>query len=385
MADTTRPEIDLYVLGLQPRDARPDNGSGFSTPTWTWPDVEGSTERPLARLLAGRHMGPVAGQPREADCHDDDPDRQALTVLEAQPPAEVDALSRALGDWRLGGGTRNGFAEHVRQWREDGFARVLCFDPVHLKAETDHAITLGPRFLGLTTEELDDLLGELNAWLAHDGMRVDRIGRQLYLLARVSEAGVGPANVGLSRSGAPLACLLNRNAGVFLDEHHSEPLLRQWLTEVQMWLYPQSLNDERAAHGQPTLNSFWPHGMTELTDCPAYEESEAALIISDSPAVLARHDSLAFGEAPVELVREALAAGRQPRVVLTEAAWCRLEGDLGGFQRELVRIDEWLSALQECAPELSVSLRDGQGGEWRREGLLGRLWQRMASSWRRHS
>ncbi|KTG16271.1 MULTISPECIES: hypothetical protein [unclassified Guyparkeria] len=383
MADSTRPVVELSILGLQPRDGRPDDGSGFSSPTWTWPDDD--AERPLARLLSRRYLAPSAHDEGEADCRFEDPDRQALGILEADPPAEIDALTRALGDWCLGGGSRESFHERIEAWKAEGFTQLLCFDPIHLKAETDHAITLGPRFLALTAEELDGLIGEMNAWLAQDGMRVERIGRQLYLLARAGEGGVGPANVDLKRAGAPLACLLNRNAGVFLDEHHSDPILRQWLTEVQMWLYPQPFNDERAGRGQPILNSFWPHGMAELTYPLHDEATEAGLIVSDSPAVLARHDALAFEDASPRSLREAIEAGRSLHVVLSEAAWCRLEGDLGGFQRELARIDDWLAGLLESVPGLNVRLLDGQGGVWRRENYLARLWQRLWTGWRRRA
>ena len=386
MPVSTRPALELHLLGLEPRDGRPDADSGFSSPTWTWPAGDIEAGQPLPRLLAGRYLTPSGNPDRaDADCRHDDPDRQALALLEAMPPAEVDAMTRALGDWRLAGGTRAGFRERVAEWQAAGFTRLLCFDPVHLKAETDHAITLGPRFLDLDAEALDPLVEELNGWLGADGMRVERIGRQLYLLARTSANGVGPAHVDLQQAGAPLACLLNRNAGVFLDERHSEPLLRQWLTEVQMWLYPQPFNDLRAARGEPILNSFWPHGMVELSAGLPAEQAEAALIISDAPAVLARHDAIGWHGASAEQVARSLESGRPVRVVLSETAWCRLEGDLGGFQHELARLDEWLARVLERAPGLSIALHDGRGGRWQSRGVLARLWQRLAAPGRKRA
>ena len=382
MSGSMSQPLELHVLGLEPRDGRPDADSGFSAPTWTWPASDADAGQPLSRLLAGRYVAPPGNaEAAETDCRHDDPDRQALAVVEATPPTEVDAMSRALGDWRLSGGTRAGFRERVADWQAAGFERLLCFDPVHLKAETDHAITLGPRFLDLDAEATDPLVDELNRWLDADGMRVERIGRQLYLLARTSAAGVGPAHVDLQQAGAPLACLLNRNAGVFLDERHSEPLLRQWLTELQMWLYPQPFNDRRAARGEPILNSFWPHGMAELSAVLPAEQPETALVVSDSPAVLARHDATAWQGASVEQVARALESDRPVRVVLTETAWCRLEGDLGGFQRELDGIDAWLSRLLDRAPGLSISLEDGRGGRWQQPGVLARWARRLAARW----
>jgi len=378
----TAPRLDLYVPGLQPRDAWSDDGSGFSAPLWTWPEVDPS--HPLADFLAGRFEGPVDA-PTAPDCRDDDPDRQALALLGGVVPAEVDALTRATGDWGLAGGDRGGFGEQLRDWQAAGFTRLLCFDPVHLKAETDHAITLGPRFLGLDAETIDPLLEAMNAWLAADEMRVERIGTQLYLLARPTPGGVGPAHRDLERAGAPLACLLNRNAGVFLDEEHSEPRLRQWLTEVQMWLYPQPFNDARAAWGEPILNSFWPHGMTEIDVPPTPEDAPATLRLSDSPAVLARHDAVAWTDASVAAVSAALAAGQSVEVVLTEPAWCRLEGDLGGFQRELARVEAWLSDLAGRQGRFRLGLHDGHGGHWRRESSLARLWWRLRGGRRRRS
>lgn len=402
MPVTARPSLEVDLLGLQPRDAPPESDSGFSAPTWTWPEEMGqeigqgvdqkedNTDRPLPRLLSGRFVAPAKAAPvdaAEADCRHDDPDRQALAALDDNSFSEIDALSRALGDWLLAGGSRDNFCKQVSSWREEGFSRLLCFDPVHLKAETDHAITLGPRFLGLSDEEFDRLLGEMNVWLATDGMRIERIGRQSYLLARVSDDGLGPAASSLQRAGAPLACLLNRNAGVFLDERHSEPILRQWLTEVQMWLYPQPFNDARAAGGRPILNSFWPHGMTELTADLPVAASPEALIVSDSPAVLARHAAVAWHPASAEardaMIEAAIEAGRPLRLLLTELAWCRLEGDLGGFHQELERVDAWLAGLLARKPHLSVTLTDGLGGVWRAESRLAGVWRGLVARWRR--
>ena len=218
-------------------------------------------------------------------------------------------------------------------------------------------------------------------------MHALRLGRHVYLLAEARPGGIGPANAALQRAGAPLACLLNRNAGVFIDEERSEPVLRQWLTELQMWLYPRPLNDERAARGQPILSSFWPHGLSELDRNLPSPSTGASLTLSDSPAVLALGGSEASADADadagvnawqadsVETTLAAIDAGRPVRVLLTEAAWCRLEGDLGGFQAELVRIDDWLARLYAQRPTVDVGLDDGHGGRWQPESALRRLWR----------
>ncbi len=382
----TRQDVDLQlgILGLEPLDAAADEQSGFSHPVWTWPQEPAgggeSPDHPLARCLDGRfEPGPSAGEAEnEVVC--DDPDALAVaalaTVSDATPPP-VNALSRALGDWRLAGGTRDGFAVQVADWRRQGFARLLCLDPVHLKPETDHAITFGPRFLALSEEELVGLLEGINPWLAQDGMQAVRIGRQTYLLAESRVDGVGPASAAFHRAGAPLACLLNRNAGVFIDEERSDPVLRQWLTELQMWLYPQPLNDARAARGQPIISSFWPHGLSALDNALPDPASLPARVLSDSPAVLASTDAGIWQPDAVGEAVEAIAAGRPVRVLLTEPAWCRLEGDLGGFQQELARIDDWLARLQEQRPDVSVRLDDGRGGRWLPESGLGRLWRQL--------
>ncbi len=382
------PRLQLAVLGLDPIEGPANGRPDRSGAIWTWPrdlPVEGG----LPRLMAGGFRAPtpshksegMAGQDTDERDNDwvDDPDARAVAWLEGTAvPGPVDAITRALGDWRLGGGTREGFEDQRRAWVEQGFERLLAFDPVHLKPETDHAITLGPRFLDLSEAELDRLLADLNGWLGNDGMHAERIGRQVYLLARVHDDGVGPAARSLTRSLAPLACLLNRNAGVFLDEAHSEPVLRQWLTELQMWLYPQPLNDRRAGQGKPIVSSFWPHGMADLAaGLPPVIEGER-MLISDSPAVLARHLSAApWHPTPGEALTEALRNAQDVRVVLTEAAWCRLEGDLGGYQAQLLAIDAWLKAIKDAAPGLVIALVDGQGGRWRPETFWSRLRQRL--------
>ncbi len=382
-------DVELGVLGLDPLDASGDDQSGFSHPVWTWPreglDAPEAGGRPLPRFLGGRFQRGVLTVEGPDDIACDDPDALALAAVDetgsADTPLAITApdypLARALGDWRLAGGTRDGFAQQVADWRAQGFERLLCFDPVHLKPETDHAITLGPRYLALTEGELDGLLSKLNPWLAEDGMQAVRLGRQPYLLAQLRPDGIGPANAALTRGGAPLACLLNRNAGVFIDEEHSDPVLRQWLTELQMWLYPQPLNDQRAAHGQPILSSFWPHGLSALSDELPSPPVGERLILTDSPAVLAECDANPWRDDEVAATSEAIRAGRPVRVLLTEAAWCRLEGDLGGFQQELARIDAWLERLQAECPGVRVRLDDGQGGVWQPESSLKRAWHRL--------
>ncbi|HZJ81500.1 MAG TPA: hypothetical protein VFC95_02270 [Guyparkeria sp.] len=391
MPATARPSLVVDLFGLQSRAAQPGSDSGFSTPTWTWPEEMGQkvgkTDRPLSWLLSGRFVAPAKGAPVEdTDCRHDDPDRQALAALGDNSLPEIDALSRALGDWLLAGGSRDDFCKQISTWREEGFSRLLCFDPVHLKAETDHAITLGPRFLRPEGEPFDQLRDEINVWLGDDDMHLEHIGQQYYLLARLSDDGLGPASARLQRAGAPLACLLNRNTAIFIDEQHSEPILRQWLTELQMWLFPRAYNDARAARGQPILNSFWPHGMSELSaDLPTASSAEA-LIISDSPAVLARHDAIAWEPAATamsEAVAAAIKAGRPLRLLLTELAWCRLEGDLEGFHQELERVDAWLVDLLAHEPRLSITLTDGQGGVWRAESRLAGVWRGLVAWWRR--
>ncbi|WP_410473552.1 hypothetical protein [Guyparkeria sp. TX1] len=378
-------DVELGVLGLEPLDAPGDDQSGFSRPIWTWPKggLEGSETdvSRLAHLLDGRFQRGASTDDGSPEVVCDDPDTLALAAVEGAAPSGITspgyALARALGDWCLSGGTRAGFTEQAADWRTQGFARLLCFDPVHLKPETDHAIVLGPRFLALSEAELDGLLDDLSPWLADDGMQAVRIGRQLYLLAQLRPDGIGPANAAFHRGGAPLACLLNRNAGVFLNEERSDPVLRQWLTELQMWLYPHPLNDRRAAQGQPILSSFWPHGLSALSDEIPSPSAGERLVLTDSPAVVAECDASVWQGDEVGAASEAIRAGRPVRVLLTEAAWCRLEGDVGGFQQELARIDAWLERLETEWPGVRVRLDDGQGGVWHPESSLKRAWRRL--------
>jgi len=369
-----RPSLNLSVLGLEPA------GAETGQPARSWPSGLASRGA-LPALLDGRFEPGSVGDHGIEDCHRDDPDRRALGA--AGLVEATDALERALGDWRLAGGDRAGFARRLVEWRERGFERIAAFDPVHLKAETDHAITFGPRFLDLAADDLDALLSSMNAWLAADGMHAERIGTQVYLLAERRDDGVGPAAASLSQAGAPLACLLNRNAGVFIDEQRSEPVLRQWLTELQMWLYPQPLNDRRAAQGQPILSSFWPHGLCALPAELTEGHSPDGLLLTDSPAVLARVEAAkpwaATDTAPVV---DGLRAGKTVQVVLTETGWCRLEGDLGGFQQMLQHIDAWLADVREAVPRVSIELDDGQGGRWRPRPAWQRLLARLRGTGR---
>jgi hypothetical protein len=54
--------------------------------------------------------------------------------------------------------------------------------------------------------------------------------------------------------------VIGRNVDLWLNDHPDILLVRRLQSEAQMLLYTHPVNDERAARGEPTMNSFWLSG-----------------------------------------------------------------------------------------------------------------------------
>lgn len=356
--------LHLTILGLDPEhqlDRRPAGNDPLAgDPLWVWqPDEnEPRVRHPLAqRLQDGRVRQDKAPRATTPDCMD--PDLLALNSLGFAGDAESVPIAalRWLGDLRLGA-----LAPDVPPDLSTASSSLICaFDPVHLKAETDHALVFGSRLLCLSAAERDRLFDDLDAWLREDGLRLVRsTGDRAYLVFDEPEH----PRLG-TRTLPPLACALNRNAEPLLTGDDALRPLRRWLTELQMWLHLHPVNEERARDGRPVVNSFWPYGRAPLDQVPVQQAEDAGMRIwTDSPVVLGwRSDARAWpDDFPVS--DDLLSAAEDIHVVLTEPLWCWLEGDEQGWRDALDHIDGWLAHQLKRQPDLNWTLDDGLGRSW---------------------
>ncbi|HHQ69109.1 MAG TPA: hypothetical protein ENM98_02215 [Halothiobacillaceae bacterium] len=284
----------------------------------------------------------------------DDPQARVLSALGVeQPEAFLHAVNYA-------GGVQ-----------PDDLTWMACFEPVHLKAETDHAIVLGRRYLQITAAEQADILDVINPFLQADGLTVWQRDGQVYLGGRKNAAfDLSTASL------TPLAHALNRNAGAFIHPGRGDAHWQRLQTELQMLLYSHPVNQQRAAHGQPEINSFWPHAAVSLPVEPSVVPGLGdKIVLTDSPLLR----QVIAGAQDLEHAGKALNSGQGQDVLIlaTEPGWCRLEGDVAGYHAALNRLDELLAELD--MPNLVIS--DTQGTYWRRATPWQRLYQRLV---RRH-
>ena len=371
--------LHLTLIGLDPdglHRGRPAP-SAFAS-HWQWPEHDRPAGPLAERVLHGRHRHEAVAGLSTVESHcADDPDRLAVLALDLPQVERERVLERGWAFWRWRGDCRLlAEAGHVMDAMPAGQGAISLLEPVHLKAETDHAVVFGSRFLALSESEIRSLFADFAHWLHADGLRLlhGRHGRA-YLLHPPSS---DPASALLGeRDLAPLAEALNRNAEPLLSSDAALRPLRRWLTEVQMWLHGHPVNEARARRGLPEVNSFWLHGRTELS--PASRQQDEAVAAVDIPPFWT-DSALLLGAFPQAAVwHPELNIGTDGgRVVLTEPGWCWLEGDVAGWHQALDTVDRWLAEQLAANPKLRLRVDNGRGDYWQPAGGLLRAWRQLA-------
>jgi hypothetical protein len=125
---------------------------------------------------------------------------------------------------------------------------LVCADPVHLQADRDTAKLLPAEMLGLSEEEAEGLLKDINAFLLADNMFLSRQrGRGWYL------SGMDASQL----ESFPPSFLANRNASAYLPDGEDSGAWRRLMTELQMLLHAHPVNEQRERLGKLPVNSLW--------------------------------------------------------------------------------------------------------------------------------
>lgn len=121
-------------------------------------------------------------------------------------------------------------------------------DPVHFKAESDHAILLGPELLALETSESQLYIEQFNQHFADDHLMLllDQAGHWYLQTERA-----------LKLDFRSLDESLGRDIKHFLPQGDDELWWRRILNEAQMLFFQMPGNDHREAHGQLSVNGMW--------------------------------------------------------------------------------------------------------------------------------
>ena len=142
----------------------------------------------------------------------------------------------------------------------DASLNYLHADPVHLRADLDHAVLSSSVDLAISDDEADQLCAVLNQHFDQDGLSFFKIDKNQWMLSTGD-------NIRMKTTS--LADAIGRNVNFILPQGEGSAEWKQVLTEAQMLMHSQQLNVDRENAGSQTINSLWFHGggrLPEITD-----------------------------------------------------------------------------------------------------------------------
>lgn len=131
----------------------------------------------------------------------------------------------------------------------------LRADPVCLRADRDSAVLIGGELLGLSTAEAEKFVGILNSFYAEEPWQLIAPHPQRWYLQ---------CNAAQQLQTTPLHTVLGQDIADYLPGGADAVYWHKLLNEIQMLLYQHSLNLEREARGELTVNSLWLWGGGKL-------------------------------------------------------------------------------------------------------------------------
>ncbi len=128
-------------------------------------------------------------------------------------------------------------------------------DPVHLRADLDHAVLTPAENLAIRKHESDALLLSLNQHFAQDGLSFIALDENRWLLASKTR---------INLTTTPLVDAVARNINYILPQGEAAGSWHQRMTEIQMLMFSHEINTLRESSNQSMINSVWFYGSGEL-------------------------------------------------------------------------------------------------------------------------
>ena len=128
-------------------------------------------------------------------------------------------------------------------------------DPVHLRADMDHAVLTSSDDLNISNDESTVLCETLNQHFNQDGLRFISLQNDRWFVL---------AEKKILMNTTPLVDAVGRNVNFILPEGEHSTRWKQLLTEVQMLMFSHEVNVIRENNGFMSINSLWFHGSGEL-------------------------------------------------------------------------------------------------------------------------
>jgi hypothetical protein len=184
----------------------------------------------------------------------DEGDEQSLSMPHERVLAKALKLSAPDGclPWAAWQAAQSGRDTQGAAW-----ARIT---PCHWQVGQDHIAMGHPHQLGLSEQQSQALLAAMKPWFEEDGIALE-YGAPTEWLAR-GEVFRGFASASLDR-------VIGRMIDAWLPQGPEARTVRRLQQEMQMLLYTNGINDERAAAGEKPVNSFWVSGTGALPDSHA--------------------------------------------------------------------------------------------------------------------
>jgi len=149
----------------------------------------------------------------------------------------------------------------------------LRADPVHLRADPRGLILFDASTFSLSEEESGALLDSVAGFLAQDGWRLESShDKRWYLTGGDDQELIS----------TPLPFLRGKPVSEFLPQGVDAPAWRKRFNEIQMLMHSHPVNQQRAGHGLPLVNSLWTWGGGRL---PARKEPCFTRVVTNDATV----------------------------------------------------------------------------------------------------
>ncbi len=147
----------------------------------------------------------------------------------------------------------------------------LHADPVHLRAEMDHAVlAAGGEELTVSSQEAKAMSAKLSHHFRQDGVEVFAVDATHWFVAIKKTQSLHTTR---------LTDAIGRNVNFILPEGKDAAYWKSFLNEAQMLLHLCEANQQREQNGEQTLNSIWLHGGGQL---PSSVDPAISSVVSDN-------------------------------------------------------------------------------------------------------
>ena len=143
---------------------------------------------------------------------------------------------------------------------QDSTAACAFITPCHWNVTPDQVHQTDPASAPLGEEESRQLLALIAPWFSDDGITLEYLRPDTWL-AR-GEPLRNLATASMDRA-------MGRDVRPWFPDPIQGAVIQRLQTELQMLLYTNVFNDQRAERGLAPINSFWVHGTGDLAKLPA--------------------------------------------------------------------------------------------------------------------